>query len=440
MSIPFAIKVEHLGKRYLLGGRPAGQQTLRDALLAGFRLRGLKNARARRAADELWALDDVNFTVQPGEVVGIIGRNGAGKSTLLKILSRITEPSRGRIELYGRVGSLLEVGTGFHPELSGRENIYLNGAILGMRRAEIERRFDEIVAFAGVERFIETPVKRYSSGMFLRLAFAVAAHLDPEILIVDEVLAVGDAAFQQKCLNKMGDVARQGRTVLFVSHNMPAIKHLCPRAIVLSSGRVIFDGPSQDAVKAYLTSALGNGNGQDAQEAGLKYNNPEPDDSRPFEVTSIEILDRDGQLKSALSTGDYARFRINWRAREGLRHAGVELGIYTLEGVPLIQYSTRPVANVDVEFTRGENYIECEFAQFPLAAGQYSISVGLTRPMLEWLYRNDQFGVLAVEPGDVFASGTPVVSARALLVVPHRWITAGAEGRDRVMAERGEME
>ncbi|MEP7273042.1 MAG: ABC transporter ATP-binding protein, partial [Acidobacteriota bacterium] len=214
MDIPFAIKVENLAKRYYLGQRDNGQRTLRDALFRG----GLRGRR-RRELDELWALLEVNFTVEPGEVVGIIGRNGAGKSTLLKVLSRITEPTTGRVEIYGRVGSLLEVGTGFHPELSGRENIFLNGAILGMRRAEIVRRFDEMIAFAGVERFVDTPVKRYSSGMFLRLAFAVAAHLDPEILIVDEVLAVGDAAFQQKCLNKMGDVAKAGRTVLFVSHN-----------------------------------------------------------------------------------------------------------------------------------------------------------------------------------------------------------------------------
>ncbi len=423
MEVPFAIKADNLGKRYILNQRHSGQRALRDALL-NFGSRASRQS----SIDELWALRDVSFRVEPGEVVGIIGRNGAGKSTLLKVLSRITEPTTGRVEIYGRVGSLLEVGTGFHPELSGRENIFLNGAILGMRRAEIIKRFDEMIAFAGVERFVDTPVKRYSSGMFLRLAFAVAAHLDPEILIVDEVLAVGDAAFQQKCLNKMGDVARAGRTVLFVSHNMPAIKHLCQRAIVLSSGSVAFDGSADNAVGVYLSTTLGSA---DRANVGLRLVNQTPDKERLFEVTEIEVLNEKGELKPALSTGDYARFRISWRANEAVRNAGVELGVYTLEGVPLIQYSTRPVTRVDVSINAGENAIECEFPQFPLAAGQYYLSVGLTRPMLEWLYRDDQFALLTVEPGDVFASGTPVVSSRALLVVPHRWLSVdGQKGVD----------
>lgn len=420
MTIPFAIKVEHLGKRYLLGQRESGQRTLRDALF--------NRTNDNGSRDELWALNDVNFTIDPGEVVGIIGRNGAGKSTLLKVLSRITEPTRGRVEIYGRVGSLLEVGTGFHPELSGRENIFLNGAILGMRRSEIIRRFDEMISFAGVERFVDTPVKRYSSGMFLRLAFAVAAHLDPEILVVDEVLAVGDAAFQQKCLNKMGDVAKAGRTVLFVSHNMPAIKHLCQRAIVLAAGSVAFDGNADEAVGAYLKTAMGT---EITETSGLCMINRALNEERPFEVTKVDVLDDCGNLKPALATGDYARFRISFRASEPVRSAGVELGVYTLEGVPLIQYSTRPVSNIDVSIHAGENTIDCEFPQFPLAAGQYYLSVGLTRPMLEWLYRDDQFALFTVEPGDVFESGTPVVSSRALLVVPHRWIAAnGRKGAD----------
>ena len=245
------IRAEGLGKQYKLGMREAAYSTLRE------KLAGLARRRPRREAEKVWALRDIGFDVQPGEVVGIIGRNGAGKSTLLKILSRITEPTAGRAELYGRVGSLLEVGTGFHPELSGRENIFLNSAILGMKRAEVQAKFDEIVAFAEVEKFIDTPVKRYSSGMYLRLAFSVAAHLEPEILIIDEVLAVGDATFQRKCLNKMQDVGRQGRTVLFVSHNMPAVTRLCPRAILLESGRVLRDGPAHQVVSAYLGSGLG---------------------------------------------------------------------------------------------------------------------------------------------------------------------------------------
>jgi lipopolysaccharide transport system ATP-binding protein len=252
------IKVEGLGKRYRIGAQRAPYGSLRETLASAVRapLR-LWRRGANGAQPTFWAVRDVSFEVQPGEVVGVIGRNGAGKSTLLKLLSRITEPTTGRIELYGRVGSLLEVGTGFHPELSGRENIYLNGAILGMARTEIERKFDEIVAFAEVERFVDTPVKHYSSGMYLRLAFAVAAHLEPEILIVDEVLAVGDMRFQRKCLDKMQDVGRQGRTVIFVSHNMPAIARLCPRTILLDSGTVLRDGPSHQVVSAYLSTGLG---------------------------------------------------------------------------------------------------------------------------------------------------------------------------------------
>jgi lipopolysaccharide transport system ATP-binding protein len=255
------IRVEALGKRYRIGRARRRHDTLRDALVAGLRapLRRLSPSVGRRSSggpgrdeETLWALKDVSFEVQRGEVVGIIGRNGAGKSTLLKILSRITHPTEGRAEIEGRVGSLLEVGTGFHPELTGRENIYLNGAILGMRKAEIERRFDEIVAFAEIERFLDTPVKRYSSGMYVRLAFAVAAHLEPEILLVDEVLAVGDVAFQNKCLGKMGNVAKQGRTVLFVSHNMAAVQQLCSVGLLLQDGRMEHFGATGESIDRYL--------------------------------------------------------------------------------------------------------------------------------------------------------------------------------------------
>jgi lipopolysaccharide transport system ATP-binding protein len=260
-----AIRVENLGKRYYIGKKQERRDTLRDVLagvfMAPFRRAGkLLRGQATGAAelDEiLWALKDISFEIKRGEVVGIIGRNGAGKSTLLKILSRITEPTTGTVDIYGRVGSLLEVGTGFHQELTGRENIYLNGAILGMKQIEIERKFDEIVAFAEVEKFIDTPVKHYSSGMYLRLAFAVAAHLEPEVLLVDEVLAVGDVRFQKKCLNKMQDVGQQGRTVLFVSHSMPAITRLCERTILLDGGRVMEDGPSPEVVSTYLNAGLG---------------------------------------------------------------------------------------------------------------------------------------------------------------------------------------
>jgi lipopolysaccharide transport system ATP-binding protein len=251
------ITVENVGKKYRIGESLAAYSTLRESLVHAI---SSPLRRLRKNNDEsqfIWAVEDVSFEVEAGEVVGIIGRNGAGKSTLLKMLSRVTEPTRGRIQLYGRVGSLLEVGTGFHPELTGRENISLNGVILGMGYKEIRRKFDEIVSFAEVEKFIDTPVKHYSSGMYLRLAFAVAAHLEPEILIVDEVLAVGDARFQRKCLDKMQDVGKHGHTVLFVSHNMQAITRLCPRTILLDQGQVFGDGPSHQIAGQYISGGLG---------------------------------------------------------------------------------------------------------------------------------------------------------------------------------------
>jgi lipopolysaccharide transport system ATP-binding protein len=246
------IRAQNISKRYRIGAQESSNLTLRDAL-AGV----VKNPFARRrnaSGETIWALQDINFEVRPGEVVGIIGHNGAGKSTLLKILSRITEPTTGRIDLYGRIVSLLEVGTGFHPELTGRENIYLNGAVLGMKREETARKFDEIIAFAEIEKFLDTPVKHYSSGMYTRLAFAVAAHLEPEILIIDEVLAVGDAAFQRKCMDKMQNVGDEGHTVLFVSHNMHAIARLCPRTIMLGGGRIVQDGPTHRVIGGYLNA------------------------------------------------------------------------------------------------------------------------------------------------------------------------------------------
>ena len=254
-----AIRVENLGKLYRIGAQQERYKTLRESLV-GAVTGPLRRVRSRQSAirnqDTFWALKDVTFEVKQGEVVGIIGRNGAGKSTLLKILSRITDPTEGRVRLHGRVGSLLEVGTGFHPELTGRENVYMNGAILGMKRGEIDRKFDEIVAFAEIEKFLDTPVKRYSSGMYVRLAFAVAAHMEPEILLVDEVLAVGDAQFQKKCLGKMGDVAKEGRTVMFVSHNMVAVQTLCQRALWLDAGQLKAQGAVSPIMTTYLRAGL----------------------------------------------------------------------------------------------------------------------------------------------------------------------------------------
>ncbi len=299
-----AIRVENLSKRYRIGLKEEMHDTLFGAM-ADFISQPIKNLRRLRRLtrfqgdgynpeDIIWALKDVSFEVQRGEVVGIIGRNGAGKTTLLKVLSHITEPTSGRVEIRGRVSSLLEVGTGFHSELTGRENIYLNGTILGMKKAEVDRKFDEIVDFSGVEKFIDTPVKRYSSGMRVRLAFSVAAHLEPEILLVDEVLSVGDAAFQKKCLGKMDDVAKEGRTVLFVSHNMAAINNLCGRGIVLDYGRTIFQGEASDAVRLYLEHL-----GQIG--AGDEYNGLVTfplDETKPIQLRQVSMEDAAGQVKT----------------------------------------------------------------------------------------------------------------------------------------------
>ncbi len=314
-SEPLVLRAEHVSKRYRIGEREpykALRDVLADAAGSAFRV-GRRRAHTPDA-DLIWALQDVSFEVRRGEVLGLIGANGAGKSTLLKILSRITEPTDGRVVLSGRVGSLLEVGTGFHPELTGRENIYLNGTILGMRRSEIDQHFDEIVRFAGMETFLDTPVKRYSSGMQVRLAFAVAAHLQPEILLVDEVLAVGDAEFQQKCLGKMKDVTREGRTVIFVSHNLPAVRSLCSRAIVVEKGRLVFDGDTDEAVHRYL--------GHSGRPAAAVVEEDELQlriakslifaDAPSFRCTRIAALDEQGAPSSSFRSDEEITIAIDY--------------------------------------------------------------------------------------------------------------------------------
>lgn len=284
------IEVSGLSKQYHIGKRQQYKtlrETLMNALTSPARL--FRKNGSKSEDNTIWALKDVSFEVNQGEVLGIIGRNGAGKSTLLKILSRITEPTEGEVKIHGRVGSLLEVGTGFHPELTGRENIFLNGAILGMRREEIKKKFDEIVAFAEIEKFLDTPVKRYSSGMYVRLAFAVAAHLEPEILIIDEVLAVGDVQFQKKCLGKMGEVAKEGRTVLFVSHNMAAIRNLCQRCIWMEKGSSIGDGNTTVITDSYINKYLG-----DPSLAAEKHFMELPE--KEFQLLSVKMINEDGEI------------------------------------------------------------------------------------------------------------------------------------------------
>ncbi len=306
-----AVRVEGLSKRYRLGAVQS-YKTVRESIMGALggprRWLGRLGSDTSDEADTIWALKDVSFDVKHGEVVGIIGRNGAGKSTLLKILSRITEPTEGTVEIHGRVGSLLEVGTGFHPELSGRENIFMNGAILGMRQAEIRRKFDEIVAFAEVEQFIDTPVKRYSTGMYMRLAFAVAAHLEPEILVVDEVLAVGDAQFQKKCLGKMGDVARQGRTVLFVSHQMAAVRVLCGQSAWLHNGRIESFGPTVAILQSYLKESQ--------PQDPVVQRVIEVDPKKAFQVVGGRISTREGELTTHFECDQPLRLQLSCVVRE----------------------------------------------------------------------------------------------------------------------------
>ncbi len=324
-----AIRVDHLSKRYRIGAAQTKfrygmlREVLVDVAMSPVRIAGAltgKGMRGSNTTSSIWALDDVSFDVEEGRVLGIVGRNGAGKSTLLKVLSRVTEPTKGTVMVRGRVGSLLEVGTGFHPELTGRENIYMNGAVLGMRRTEIERKFDEIVAFSEVEQFIDTPVKRYSSGMYLRLAFAVAAHLEPEILVVDEVLAVGDAEFQKKCLGKMGDVAQQGRTVLFVSHNMSAILRLTQEAIVLKKGQLIKRAPTQEAVDFYLSSGQA--------ETGERIWEPDeiPVSADPFKPIALRLKDMRGHVVDTVRSTEPVT--IEWEYQLSAPLTGLRVGMY----------------------------------------------------------------------------------------------------------------
>jgi lipopolysaccharide transport system ATP-binding protein len=366
------ITVCNLGKKYRIQHQAerARYTTLRDVLankVKGiFQSRKTENAKLK-SMEDFWALKDVSFEVKRGEVVGIIGRNGAGKSTLLKILSRITEPTTGRIRIRGRVASLLEVGTGFHGELTGRENVFLNGAILGMQRAEIKRKFDEIVAFAEVEKFLDTPVKRYSSGMYVRLAFAVAAHLEPEILIVDEVLAVGDAEFQKKCLGKMKDVAGNGRTVLFVSHNMAAIKSLCQKAIWIDSARLKLSGSTQDLVDAYLLSATGDGN----VVSNLEHVNRPSWCGDGIRITQICINDN-----RPVRHGDAFCIRIDFKCIHETSDVSFGIGFSTSEGARVLSFDSDFQNQRIPTVNPGQWNCTMEIRRLDLQPATYSLDVG----------------------------------------------------------------
>ncbi len=364
------IKVEGLGKRYAIGGPEKGRETFREMLVSSM-LAPIKRFRElsgdTHADESIWALKDVNFEVEEGKVVGIIGRNGAGKSTLLKILSRITEPTEGRIEIRGRVASLLEVGTGFHTELTGRENIYLSGAILGMSRKEIDRKFEEIVDFAGIEKFLDTSVKRYSSGMFVRLAFAVAAHLDPEILIVDEVLAVGDVEFQKKCLGKMDEVSKRGRTVLLVSHDLRKVGALCERGILLNAGRIEGDGPMPTILDMYLGQRSQTDSAVDLAARGDRSGSAE------VQFQSLELLD-DGQPCRTFAIGGSLTQRIGLNIRKNVGPVVVASTITTSDGIAVQEF-----LNIDTQTSWipevGTYVVNMHVDKLGLYPGTYSIDL-----------------------------------------------------------------
>ncbi len=412
-----AIRVEGLSKQYHIGGQQTYDKLsaqLADMLVSPFRrasklLRGQVTG-AAELDETIWALKNISFEIKHGEVVGIIGRNGAGKSTLLKILSRITEPTNGYADIYGRVGSLLEVGTGFHPELTGRENIYLNGAILGMKKAEIERQFDEIVTFAEIDKFIDTPVKHYSSGMYVRLAFSVAAHLEPEILLVDEVLAVGDVAFQKKCLGKMDDVAQEGRTVLFVSHNMALMQSLCQRGILLQNGAISRNGTIAEAVGTYLHTL----------EQAAVQNLVQRTDRRgkgQIKLTQVEICNASDSAGAALTTGCPVRLTFNvTRTLPGMTFA---FGFYNQHGQPIAHFNTLahgPQDSYDPEI--GPKFV-CELDELLLVPGRYRINVeirgdGTLQDHIEGAATFDiEQGQLRERP---IANG-----GRSSVCMPHRW-------------------
>jgi ABC-type polysaccharide/polyol phosphate transport system ATPase subunit len=380
-----AIHVENLGKLYLIGERQrykALRDTLTEALYAPFRavvsLRNGHNGHKPSASsglseNDFWALKQVSFDIKKGEVVGIIGRNGAGKSTLLKILSRITKPTDGYVRIHGRIGSLLEVGTGFHPELTGRENVYLNGAIIGMRKKEIDRKFDEIIAFAEIEKFIDTPVKFYSSGMYVRLAFAVAAHLEPDILIVDEVLAVGDTEFQKKCLGKMEDVTQQGRTVLFVSHNMGAIKSLCRRAMLLDAGCVTCDGDVDRVVDGYYALMAGGakpGSGLIADDAPRLWSTSEA------RLRSVQLMDSSGAEITQLYFAQPFRIQLIFDVFTDIPDAVIEVGIATLDGTRVTYLSNIDGGKPPTYFPRGRYSVAVDMDVI-LLPRQYTIDLGI---------------------------------------------------------------
>jgi lipopolysaccharide transport system ATP-binding protein len=425
------IKVENVSKRYQLGDRGAGYQTIRETIVKSVNssLRrlslGLSETGARSVPcenGELWALREINFEVAPGEVLGLIGRNGAGKSTLLKILSRITDPTTGTIEMYGRVGSLLEVGTGFHPELTGRENIFLSGAILGMRRTEIVRKLDEIVAFAGIEEFLDTPVKRYSSGMFVRLAFAVAAHLEPEILLIDEVLAVGDWAFQKRCLGKIGDVARDGRTVLFVSHNMASIEALCSTCLLINNGQLESKGKTSHIIARYMAAELK----PESARCSLIGHPGRRKDSIPI-MTSVTLRDDRDTPVGAIRMGSSLALSVSFTCERRPIIPVIGVVLKNAHGVAILGVNNKFIGGYHFEKRILSGNISCQLEHPPLLPGHYSIDLYLGDGAEDVDVVYDAIS-LEVQPADVFGTGQLPPSGSGVIYWPAKFALAMANG------------
>lgn len=415
MTVP-AIETHNLGKRYRIGLANNVDQTFCEKVssIVTAPLRRFRQLGSGRAdgADQFWALRDVSLKIEPGEVVGVIGRNGAGKSTLLKVLTRITEPTTGQAIIRGRVGSLLEVGTGFHPELTGHENIYLSGAILGMKRAEIKRKYDAIVDFAEIEQFLNTPVKRYSSGMYVRLAFAVAAHLEPEILLVDEVLAVGDTQFQKKCLGQMDEVARHGRTVLFVSHNMAVIENLCSRALLLRGGTVVSDGPCEQVIDEYQQGVV------DTSQVPISQRTDRRGDGS-MRITGVQIRDHETGSVQGLRSGRAVDFVIDFESRCDIANVDFALSFKTIAGAKLFYCDTVHHCGA-VDVSAGSGRVVCTIDRLPLSPGGYVFNVCARhgKTMLDWVL---DAGTFTVDNGDFWGTGVTPPKDHSPFMVDSLW-------------------
>lgn len=414
MTTPLPIiEVQHLSKKYSLGKKRQMYRTFRDTMADT-----LSHPFRRRASrEDFWALKDINFTVQPGEVLGIIGKNGAGKSTLLKILSRITDPSGGRVIMRGRVASLLEVGTGFHPELSGRENVYLSGSVLGMGKQEINTKFDEIVEFAEIEKFLDVPIKRYSSGMYMRLAFSVAAHLDPEILLVDEVLAVGDIAFQKKCLGKMDSVAKGGRTVIFVSHQLEFLAQLCKRCLLVDRGEIIEDGASRDVISHYIQLV------RNAAPISLRDRKDRQGEGR-VRFTETWLEDVRGNRVRRIVSGQPIKIVATYETRDGaeITNLAISFAVLTIHGVLVVDLGTGTVTPDFTGHIPKHGKVECIIPRLHFNSGEFVYNV-LARSaksgneVEDWI---KQAGSFTVEPGDYYGTGH-IAGVASLLCMDHTW-------------------